>query len=378
MSLHLKLLDIDHPLTFEASKLRQIEAHGLIYLGAPQSKEDMKRLLGFVQFLSRYLPSLSTVDAPLREFEKADMLFHWDLPLKESFEKIKKFVSEAPVLQYYNVSKPAKIQCDASGKGLGAVLLQDDKPVCYASRALTGAELWYAPIEAEMLAVVFACRKFHQYIYGKRVVVETDHKPLQGISTKPLSQAPLRLQRMLLNLRGYDVEIRYIPGVLADTLTQVAVPTGDSEDYEEFQEINMALSVSEERYEEFQKGTKVDPELQAVLTMVRNGWPDTKQQVPLEARPYWTFRDEVATVDGLLCKGTRLIAPKVMRPEMLRQIHKSHLGIAKCRQRAREVLFWPGMSLDVEQMVTNCSVCADFAKKQPTGPLKPTVPPTLP
>ena len=380
ISLHLKLLDIDQPLTFEASKLRQIEAHGLIYLSAPQSKEDMKRLLGFVQFLSRYLPSLSTVDAPLREFEKADMLFHWDLPQKESFEKIKKFVSEAPVLQYYNVSKPAKIQCDASGKGLGAVLLQDDKPVCYASRALTGAELRYAPIEAEMLAVVFACRKFHQYIYGKRVVVETDHKPLQGISTKPLSQAPLRLQRMLLNLRGYDVEIRYIPGckqVLADTLTEVAVPTGDSEDYEEFQEINMALSVSEERYEEFQKGTKVDPELQAVLTMVRNGWPDTKQQVPLEARPYWTFRDEVATVDGLLFKGTRLIAPKVMRPEMLRQIHKSHLGIAKCRQRAREVLFWPGMSLDVEQIVTNCSVCADFAKKQPTGPLKPTVPPTL-
>ena len=66
---------------------------------------------------------------------------------------------------------------------------------------------------------------------------------------------------------------------------------------------------------------------------------------------------EVATADGLLFKGTRLIVPKVMRPEMLRQIHKSHLGIAKCRRRAKEVLFWPGMSLDVEQMVTNCSVC---------------------
>ena len=93
---------------------------------------------------------------------------------------------------------------------------------------------------------------------------------------------------MLLNLRRYDVEIRYIPGcrqVLADTLSRAAVPTGDSEDYEEFQEINMVLSVSEERYE-FQKGTKVDPELQAVLTMVRNGRSNTKQQVPLEARPY--------------------------------------------------------------------------------------------
>ena len=63
---------------------------------------------------------------------------------------------------------------------------------------------------------------------------------------------------------------------------------------------------------------------------------------------------------------------------MLRQIHKSHLGIAKCGKRAREVLFWPGMSLDVLQMVTNRGVCAEFAKKQPTGPLKPTVPPSLP
>ena len=76
------------------------------------------------------------------------MLFHWDLPQKENFQKIKKLVSEAPVLQYYNVSKPAKIKCDASGKGLGAVLLLDDKPVCYASGALTGAESRCTPIEA--------------------------------------------------------------------------------------------------------------------------------------------------------------------------------------------------------------------------------------
>ena len=67
-----------------------------------------------------------------------------------------------------------------------------------------------------------------------------------------------------------------------------------------------------------------------------------------------------------------------MRPERLCQIHKIHLGIAKCRQRAREVLFWPGMSLDVEQMVSNCSLWADFAKKQPMEPLKPTALPSLP
>ena len=155
----------------------------------------------------------------------------------------------------------------------------------------------------------------------------------------------------------------------------------DSGAEEEFKGINLVLSVSDERYEGFQKETKIDPELQAVLAMVKNGWPDTKVQVPVEARPYWTFRDEVATADGLLFKGTRLIVPKSLRPEMLRQIHKihkSHLRIVKCRQRARDVLFWPGMSVEIEQMGTNCSVRADYAKKQPSEPLKPSVPPSLP
>ena len=159
------------------------------------------------------------------------------------------------------------------------MLLQDSKPVCYASRALVDTETRYALIETEMKAVVFACHKFHQYIYGRSVIVETDHKPLQAISTKPLSQVLLRLQKMILNVRGYDVEIRYIPGrkqVLADTLSRASVQNTDSGAFEAFQEINMALSVLEERYEEFQKETKTDLELQAVLTMVTSKWPDKK------------------------------------------------------------------------------------------------------
>ena len=107
---------------------------------------------------------------------------------------------------------------------------------------------------------------------------------------------------MILNLPGYDVEVRYIPGnkkIVADTLSRAAVPSAEEEGYEVFQEINLILSVSEERYEEFKKETKLDAEWQTDRTMVKNGWPDTKEQVPIEARPYWSFRDEVAVADGL-------------------------------------------------------------------------------
>ena len=190
---------------------------------------------------------------------------------------------QAPVLQYYDVNKPVTIQCDASGKGLGAVLMQDNKPVCYASRTLTDIERRFAPIETEMLAVIFVCCKFHQYIYSRSVVVETDH----AISTKPLSQVPLRLQKMILTVCGYDVEVRYIPGckqVLADTLSRAAVQSDDTGTCEEFHKINIVLSVSGEQYEEFQKETKRDPELQPLLSMVKIGWPDSRLQVPVGAR----------------------------------------------------------------------------------------------
>ena len=101
------------------------------------------------------------------------------------------------------------------------------------------------------------------------------------------------------------MEIRYVPGckqTLADTLSRASLSNTEQENYEEFQEVHMVLAVSDERYEEFQRETKTDPELQAVLTLVKSGWPDMKNQVPVEARPYWTFRDEVVTVMGCSSK----------------------------------------------------------------------------
>ena len=102
------------------------------------------------------------------------------------------------VLAFYDVKKPVTVSYDASNFGLGAVLLQENKPIPYASLALTDTEKQYAQIEKELLAVVYALEKFNQYVYGKAVQVESDHKPLESITKKSLCQAPPRLQRMLL------------------------------------------------------------------------------------------------------------------------------------------------------------------------------------
>ena len=102
--------------------------------------------------------------------------------------------------------------CRCKFKGLGAVLSQDEKPLAYASGALAPTQQRYAQIEKETLAIVYGVQKFHQYIYGKTTDVETDHKPLQYILNKPLHEAPLRLQKMMLILQGYDLKVKYVPG----------------------------------------------------------------------------------------------------------------------------------------------------------------------
>ncbi|VDI57759.1 Hypothetical predicted protein [Mytilus galloprovincialis] len=115
-------------------------------------------------------------------------------------------------------------------KGLGASLMQDSQPIAYASRALTKTEQNYAQIEKELLAVVFGMEKFHQYTYGRKVYVESDHKPLESLYKKPLYHAPKRLQRMFLRLQRYDIELKYKQGkylYIADTLSRAYLRSTD-------------------------------------------------------------------------------------------------------------------------------------------------------
>ena len=102
------------------------------------------------------------------------------------------------------------------------MLIQDGQPVAYGSRALTDCQKRYTQIEKELLAIVYGCEKFKQYVYGKTVHVETNHKPLETVFKKSLQKAPPRFQRMLMSLQPYDLRVSYKPGkelYIADTLS---------------------------------------------------------------------------------------------------------------------------------------------------------------
>lgn len=130
-------------------------------------------------------------------------------------------------MSYFDDRKKTVLQCDASEKGLGACLLQDGHLIVYASRSLTSSEIAYAQIEKGMLAIVFAMDRFDKYEYGRKVLVESDHKPLESICKNSLQSAPKQLQRMLLRLQRYNFEVQYNRGVemyVADMLSQAYLP----------------------------------------------------------------------------------------------------------------------------------------------------------
>ena len=140
---------------------------------------------------------------------------------RSAIDKLKQALTNSPVLQFCNPDKSITVQTDASQNVIGSCLLQEGHPVIYASRSLTSAEQNYAQIEKELLAIVFACERFHQSVYGNDIDVQSDHKPLEAIMTKSLSQTPPRIQRLLIRLQKYYLAVHFVLRKLmfiADTL----------------------------------------------------------------------------------------------------------------------------------------------------------------
>ena len=367
---------VGHVISKEGLKADPEKVRAVKEMKQPEDVKELMTFLGFIQYLSKFIPNLSDISAPLRKLTQKDSSWKWGKMEEEAFNRLKNLVSEAPVLRYYDPKLPLTLSVDASKAGLGCVIMQEGHPIAYGSRALTKTQQNYAQIEKETLALVFGCTKFHQYIYGRKVHVETDHKPLQSIFSKPLQNAPARLQRFLLQLQKYDLDVKWKPGkelFIADTLSRSFLQE-TKEELESECEVNTIknhLSVSDETYTKFQSETAKDQELCMLKQTVLEGWPNMKNQLPTPLRQYWSFRDEITHMDGILFKGDRIIVPNSMRHSMIQKIHETHFGIVKCKNRARQSLYWPGMSTMIENSVSSCRKCAEHSKANAKEPMIP-------
>ena len=175
--------------------------------------------------------------------------------------------------------------------------MQNGQPIYYASRALTDNETRYAQIEKELLAIVWSCHKFDQYIYGRDVLhVDSEHEPLQAVVKKPIHQSPKHLQRMRMALQHYSLDIRYKKGRLmfiADALSRsYRLTTDDAQHYSSevraLREVyhTDGLSVSPKRLEGFKLRTAQGPEMQLLTSQIQKGWPSSRKECPSPLIPY--------------------------------------------------------------------------------------------
>ena len=361
-----------HKLTPNGLKADEGKIEAIVKMEPPKNETELRSFLGMVNYLSRYTPALAELRPPLDRLYKKDTVWRWDPEHQRAFDGIKSTVTTLPVLAYFDPRAEHSIQCDASKQGLGAVLLQNGHPVIYASRTLTETEQRYSNIERELLAVVFALERLNHYTAGFRVQVETDHQPLTSIWKKPIASTSARIQRLLLRLLQYDIDIHYLPGkmnVIADALSRVSPLPPKPTDVKAMNciaeyELLVNIPASQTKMEEFQHYTNSDTTLQELAKYVHKGWPREQKDCPEILQQYWTYKECISMENGLLFKDDRLIVPEVERNYILDLLHYGHYGIKHTQDRARESVFWPGITKDIENKVKDCVICQQNSTSQ--------------
>ncbi|CAB0040796.1 unnamed protein product [Trichogramma brassicae] len=315
---------------------------------APTNVKQLRRFLGMVGWYARFIARDSEIKAPLTKLlKKKRRSGSGARSSRRLLRGSNRHSRRRPVLARPDFSKPFKVQCDASGVAVGAVLTQEQQdgehPIVYASRSLTGAERNYSTTEKECLAVLWSIRKFRPYIEGYRFVVITDHSALKWL--RNLKDPTGRLARWALEMQQWDFVIEHRKGALhhlPDALSRVFT--------DEDGEVRVCSTAE-----------IVDEWYLRMLEEVEKHPARYPQWRVDEGRLYRFKRnsllDPVAGREG----DWKLVVPEEWKERILRDSHNEpatgHLGVEKTYDRVAQEYFWRGCYHDVEEYVRKCDLC---------------------
>ena len=379
---------------------------------------DIRAWFGLVNQLAPFFAT-SKVMTPFRELLQSNSkTVYWDSHLQEIFETSRKSICEAALhgLKYFNTRDRLSLQTDWSKKGIGFVLFQqtcscESKiPGCCIkgwqltfcnSRFLQPSETNYCPLEGEALAVAWALKKSRMFLLGcPGFMIQTDHKPLVPIlNDKALSSIDNpRLIGFKEKTLPYSFEIQHLVGekmFAADTLSRYPVGKADSEDVELADELNVAsirivssIAHSSDTFgtsvEDIREAAALDEQYQLLLeTVSDNKFASTRETEHNAIKEFYHVRDRLSVVDGLLtytfdCSAPRLIVPRALRSQVIKNIHAAHQGRESILARTRNSVYWPGITNDIITSCESCPECQKMAPSQPKEPLVMTKPPEYP
>lgn len=223
---------------------------------------------------------------------------------------------------------------------------------------MNDSEINYSQTEKELLAIYYATQKFHNFIYNFDVDVQSDHKPIISIMKKPISKiGSVRLQRLRLKLLKYRLNVYFVPGKdihFADMLSRSSlnIETHDPEMFEMVHSVSKHLPMSQEKQSELRLATSQDEALAVIFDFYYNGWPKEKN-VPQVCKKYYGIRDSLYFEAGIAFIDDKIIIPKKLRLDMIKLLHKGHIGVSKTINKARSIYYWPGLNDDVTNYIKN-------------------------
>ena len=295
------------------------------------SKTELQSFLGLVNFYRGFSPHLAEVALPLYRLTHKNESFVWDVVHEQAFVRVKKLLTGSQILRIPDFELPFLLSTDASSVALGAVLSQEidgnEYPIFFASRTLSDAERNYSVIEKELLAIVFAIKKFRCYLYGTTFKVYCDHNPLKHVAT--MRDPTKRIARWLMLLQDYRFQVHFRPGKLnsnADCLSRLPIVS--------------SVSTPDMNYRMLLQNTPL----------------------PVDS-PYALHRSNIVMEGGELwfqnsAKQRLKIPAPAARQRIIDQIHcLGHFGIKKTGRLLKELFWWPGMMGAVQSTVAQCGPC---------------------
>ncbi|KAJ8007735.1 hypothetical protein DPEC_G00097290 [Dallia pectoralis] len=350
---------------------------------------QLASFLGMTAYYMRFLPQYSSVTAPLRMLLRQDAPWTWTSECQAGFDELKHLLTTSPILAHFQLDCPTFVTCDASAVALGAVLSQlhdgAERPVAFASRALSPTEQKYSVGEREALACIWACERWHLYLYGRSFTLRTDHQALTALmSTSGGGHRPLRLYRWSDRLQQYDFQLQFTPGktnVVADFLSRPAAiqcSAVSPEDEEEVVHLVHSPLKDTVSLRDLESASAAEPVFSMLRDYIRHGWP---ARVPPELEPYHRVKHELSCWgEACIARGLCAVIPVALRGCVLQMAHQGHLGIVKAKQRCREVVWWPAMDRDLEGLIRSCAACLTSGKTGPPAstPLQPVDWPSAP
>ena len=359
---------------------------------APTNITQLRAFLGLLNFYRRFLPQAATMLEPLNRLLQSKTPWNWGKDQETAFSECKKTLLHSSALVHFDPKLPLVVVADSSSYGIGAVLCHliegEERPICFASRTLTSSERNYAQLEKEALAITYALRKFHYYLWGQdNFTVITDHKPLLGIFSPDKNIPPMssgRIQRWSLLLQAYRFTLRHRSGALlgtADALSRLPLMSTTDSTPVPADWVNLVnfLESSPVNSADIREHTRKDPTLSKVMRFCELGWTTNATTLhDAELTPYLRRKDELSIQDGCVLWGSRVVVPPKLRSRLLEELHMGHSGSTRMKELARSYVWWPKLDSDLEGLTNSCPECLSLRAMPSKAELHPWEWPTHP